>query len=392
MLLVGVVWDAVIAATAFLDDVVQGLASLAEAAANAAVSALKAVGQVLAAALQALLAALIAAAKAVFDLLIKPIENAIVNYAMGISSSMNSYLDSVSALAAGTGSVDQVFQALANLFLSFLGLLSVVGPITNALTTIMDTLNPILSLLDPLTLVQDFLSAIHLSSTLSSLKEVMGQVSAFALNAISAALFQILSGATSLLGFSGVTVNPPSGTNFPSTTDGQNLATSYTGQTGDTGLSNLLNPLFQADPPSNAVDFVDIAFAAAEALLTGIYAWIIVTPATITIEGGGQIESLVLDIANLPYGQLAGEGLGFVLSIVGLVLDFMGQAFDALLIAIFAAIVTLFSTIDSKFTHLVFKAKVTLPPPLEYLEIADDSWTVIEPFIIGCQLVGGTCP
>ena len=392
--LVSVAWDATAAAAEYLANAAGvlltdlGITALVDQA----VAALKTVASAMEAALQALMAALIAAAKAAFNLLIKPIEDAIVNYAIGISTSMNAYLNSVSALASGTGSVDQVFQALANLFLSFLGLLSFAGPVTNTLTTIMDALNPILSLFDPLTLVQDFLSAIHLSSSLSSLKEVMGQVSAFALNAISAALFQIISGATSVLGFSGVTVSPPNGVNFPSTSDGQSLATAYGQQTGDSGLSNLLNPLFQADSSSSAIDFVDIAFAGAEALLTGIYAWIIVTPAKITIEGGGQVTRQVLDLANLHYGQLVGEGLGFVLSIVGLVLDFMGQTLDALLVAIFAAVTTLFSTIDAKFTHMVFKAKVTLPPPLEYLEIADDSWTVVEPFIIGCQLAGGSCP
>ena len=78
--LVGVVWDAVTAATAFLDDVVQGLAHLAEVAVSAAVSALAAVGQVLEAALQALLSFILKEVTALFNSALAPIRSAEQSY------------------------------------------------------------------------------------------------------------------------------------------------------------------------------------------------------------------------------------------------------------------------------------------------------------------------
>ena len=82
--LVGIVWNALIAAEAFFDHIRQGLAHLAEVAEQAAVSALTAVGQALEAALQALLAFV----KAEIIKLLTPIITPIVNAAKAFDSAL----------------------------------------------------------------------------------------------------------------------------------------------------------------------------------------------------------------------------------------------------------------------------------------------------------------
>ena len=145
--LVGVVWDAVTAATAFLDDVVQGLAHLAEVAVSAAVSALAAVGQALEAALQALLAFILSIALSMFKVVTSVLWDA-------LSAAGNAYLSlfvnagkAVVAYSNGAGSMAQITSAevLAILPLLLLGItvaivmeivLGITAPISLAVSAI----------------------------------------------------------------------------------------------------------------------------------------------------------------------------------------------------------------------------------------------------------------
>ena len=147
--LVGVVWDAVTAATAFLDDVVQGLSHLAEVAVSAAVSALAAVGSLLEAALQALITRIINKAEGFLKAIWNDVVAGVTAYVTGMNSAFNNLISALAIAVQSPSSenLNGVSQASIAVPLSILDAQSFATTLNNVLDVISSAVRPILSLI-----------------------------------------------------------------------------------------------------------------------------------------------------------------------------------------------------------------------------------------------------
>ena len=264
---VGVVWDAVTAATAFLDDAVQGLASLAETAANAAVGALEAVGAQLLKAVGVFVQFLIAQAKAFFGPVLTLVMSALKAFTDSISADFGSLLSSICS-ALGTGGPVSADSSASDL----MGAGSSGSSVSTAMQVIGTILQPVSTIMDPLTLGGDLMSLLGLGSVFSSFNSGISKVIGGSSNVVGA----VLSGFFHVVGFDQAA---------PSTLPDYSLIQCLV-STPD-AVPNLLQSLF--DPPilvqfftgiwetmvSSSVNFEDFALTVL-ALLTFILSSILV--------------------------------------------------------------------------------------------------------------------
>ncbi len=126
--LVGIVWNALVAAAAYFDHIREGLVRLAEVAVSAAVSVLKTVGHVLEAALQALLAFIVKEVEALFSPIVNAVTSAMTNYADTLWSDFHPmWKDSNSSTAINSGDAARFMDDLfGGPFLVAIGLFTIV--------------------------------------------------------------------------------------------------------------------------------------------------------------------------------------------------------------------------------------------------------------------------
>ncbi len=309
----GAVWTAVQAATQFMKQLGAGLAHLAEVAEQAAVSALAAVGELLEAALLALLTVLYDVAKDFFSDIVKPLLSGAEAYIASITTATLGLLSTLANVTTSSSSFSEVALSLADFGLSLVGLSSFARPLTNLMSEVMSTLQPVLSLLNPAYLVSLLGDAIGAATGSNPIATIMGAISSL-VNGLYSAIFGAVAGFLGALGLASKTV-PTGTTNFPSTSDASTFVNDSASTSGNSSLPGLFSGIL-TDPAGP----LQVLTVARIVMFLDIMILILVSGSTSSLAF--YFEPFIpfatqLDLVDsLPGGVLVMQGIGLFLSLM----------------------------------------------------------------------------
>ncbi len=311
--IVGAVWTAVVQARAFFDFVAQGLKVFAENPVGATVGALAVVGAALEAALLALLTVLYDVAKDFFSDIVKPLLSGAEAYIASITTATLGLLSTLANVTTSSSSFSEVALSLADFGLSLVGLSSFARPLTNLMSEVMSTLQPVLSLLNPAYLVSLLGDAIGAATGSNPIATIMGAISSL-VNGLYSAIFGAVAGFLGALGLASKTV-PTGTTNFPSTSDASTFVNDSASTSGNSSLPGLFSGIL-TDPAGP----LQVLTVARIVMFLDIMILILVSGSTSSLAF--YFEPFIpfatqLDLVDsLPGGVLVMQGIGLFLSLM----------------------------------------------------------------------------
>ena len=312
--IVGAVWTAVIQARAFFDYVAQGLVAFAENPVGATVALLTEVGQVLLQAMETLLNTLYQAAKAFFNAIIQPLLSGAKAYLDSVTSATLNLISALTNVTTSTSSFSGVALSMADFGLSLVGLSSFARPVTNLMSEIMSTLQPVLSLLNPAYLVSLLGDAIGAATGSNPIASIMGAISSV-VNGLYSVIFGAMAGLLGDLGLASKTV-PTGPVNFPSTSDASTFVNDSATASGNSSLPGLFSGIL-SDPPGSPPPVLTVARIV---MFLDIIILILVSGSTSGLayyfEPFVPFAAQLNLVDSLPGGILVAQGIGLFLSLL----------------------------------------------------------------------------
>ncbi len=197
-----IVWNAVIATASYIADLAVAVAKWAISALNQVANVLKQVASAILSAMEALAQYLLQLAENAFGYVVQVFKWALQGYLAGVVSTLNT---TFAEFSSGSATLGQQFDAVARFLLALTGIRGEIEPLMNGLETVTNILQPVLDLLNPISLIEDLGTIIDsavgsnfISNAINTFNELVTGTFGYVMSGLSAVLLAVGTGANTI--------------------------------------------------------------------------------------------------------------------------------------------------------------------------------------------------